>query len=845
MTSLNFTRRLTKRTYRLVRVLVRLISILILLALALFVFLRIYGVPDPLVRKIIQRVNQAGVALDADGIFLTFKGWRADDFRYYSNNPDDLKPVLEIRQVFFSIRDISPNTEGPASGWGIKLLAVDVNLAPPKEWRVDIEENSAFRHVDKIGVNVNLQPGLITLSDGNADWLGVQFSVNGSFIMAPESKPAVEVDSDTSAVPEEATVSPLFTREQFRKWEDVFNRVSLTRGANADITFSIDAGDYSATWIDLDVTAEEIKFQDLDFSKGEVLLSYAYPTLTLDRVRLFKDAETIQISSEYNVSSKELKSTVVNSITDKELLLLFPAGVRDYLEAFGLNLENLPGFNVNLGPAIGVGLLNRVAGEFAIRNARYKDLTFGELRGNLKRVDDRLELTEVKGVLLDHTEPSAGNSSAMRGGAFEGEVFWGGEEREFRLKADTQFDPNLLVGALSRVRIATNVIQRFSFMDHPPVLHLDMGSSIDNWSTFRIDARLTAKDAVFQGVNLSSLNVTTTYESGKLNVAPVVAMQGVDYTRGSARVDFYDDTVVFDIQSSMSFADLENAVYPASRLFETTLMSAGEQQLTTSGIVDWGGRGLTDFKASVESEQFELPVATMDQVRADITGKGSFISVRNIDFGLYGGQGSGEFSIHLGSKTDGIPYRLDFEFSDVDFDQLLEKISTNTTVKTLGEFSGNIHCTADLSTNFLASAKGTGAIVIENGQLKDLPLFKGFSRVVRKIFPSFTVFSITSLKGNYTLHNGVITSDKIYFGGSVLSASAMGSYSTDEGFDAFIHAQILNESRVSRVVRLVTDPLMKFLQFKLEGPMSDPSWKLQKLPRRFLPGRKSRKESTP
>ena len=65
-----------------------------------------------------------------------------------------------------------------------------------------------------------------------------------------------------------------------------------------------------------------------------------------------------------------------------------------------------------------------------------------------------------------------------------------------------------------------------------------------------------------------------------------------------------------------------------------------------------------------------------------------------------------------------------------------------------------------------------------------------------------------------------------YFEGDLLSAKGQGSYSRYSGFDAYIQAQVFSANPVSRVLRVITDPFFKLLEFKLEGPLSDPSWHL-------------------
>jgi hypothetical protein len=141
---------------------------------------------------------------------------------------------------------------------------------------------------------------------------------------------------------------------------------------------------------------------------------------------------------------------------------------------------------------------------------------------------------------------------------------------------------------------------------------------------------------------------------------------------------------------------------------------------------------------------------------------------------------------------------------------------------------GNARIKADFSTNFFAAASGEGFVQVRKGQLADLPLFDGFSRLVRKVFPAFTVFSITSLRGSFSIGDGAVSSQDAYFEGDILSAKGRGTYDPLSGFDAYVQAQVLSEGRIQQMVRALTDPLMKLLEMKLEGTLDSPSWRLEK-----------------
>jgi hypothetical protein len=811
--------RLVVRIYRTVRILVRLVYVLVFLGVLLFVYLRIQGVPGPLLREVMRRANEAGIPVSVEGITLTLNGWRADRVRYYSNHPDDLEPMFESEHVFFSAQ-----RNGGAKGVNVEVRAVDVRISPSVEWGVSIPAGGGCRNVDQIEVMLGFRPDRIVLSGGKMEWLGSRFNVNG-FVLKRKggARPA------PPSARRQATVSPVVvTAAQFLALENRLKMLSLPTGATIDIDFKVDMGDYSASRLDFVVLAEDLAFRNIGFSKAEVSGSYAHPALRIECAGLFQGKQSLQASGEYNLDSGEVEGTLYNSITSNQLMLLLPAGLHDLLSRAKLRIDHLPRVEIDFGPAPAKALLNHLSGTFSIRGVGYQGLEIEALDGRVARKNNRIEFTHLRGLLLGQEDRAEEAGSSMRGGSAEGEVFWDGNTREFGVDIDASLDPNLLVQALSPVRIATNIIQSFSFKDQPPRGHVALGANVDDGNTFYIDIQAVANDVAFRGVGFSSINVTQTYRNGKLGLDPIAVVQGAEFAKGSIEVDFRNDTVSFDAESRLTPAALEDVICPQLNLFGGKIKTEGVVRLSARGRVDWGSMDLTDFSAKVYAEKLKIPVGVAHGFQAELVGAGTLLSVRDAKATLYGGAASGSFHIQLDPvKKKTMPYGFDATFAKVDFKKFVEFFSGEK-AQLSGKLSGHAHIEADMATNFFSSVNGAASIRVDDGQLADLPLFKGFSKVVRKMIPGFSTFSITSLKGDFILSNGAVSSKNLFFKGDIINATGRGRYYPDSGFDAKIQVHILGNSGLLKVVRVITDPLTKFFEMKLTGSLSEPSWQLDK-----------------
>lgn len=820
-------RLMVARTYRIVRIFVRLIVVLVMLGLIAFIYLRLQGVPGPMLREVMHRANEAGVPVEVESIILTLRGWRADHVRYYSSHPDDLEPIFKARTVFFSMQRHDgrrPRSEGV----NIEVKALGVGMTPSVEWGVGIPEGSGSRHVEQIEAVLSFRSDRMVLSEGRMEWLGSLFNVNGTIL---KRKGAVRPPPSSAQPPvQQDTVLPvLVTSEQFKKLEDRLKMLSLPSGATVDLDFEVDVANYAASWVNFTAQADDLAFRNVGFTKAEIVGSYAYPAFRLERAALFQDKQSLQLDGEYDFGSKQIKGSLYNSITSTRLLLLAPAKLLEFLTKIELQLGYLPRLEINFGPALANDLPNHISGVFSVRDVNYQDIEIESLRGQLKRSNNRVELTRLQATVSGQESRSDELGSAMQGGTAEGEVFWDQNTREFGVKADLGLDPNLLVRPLSPVKIATTVIQYFSFKNQAPRGHLELGAMVDDWSSFYIEIQAVGNDVAFRGVECSSINATAAYRHGKLKLDPIAVVRDADFAKGAVELDFRNDTVFFDAQSSLNPAALEDMIYPELNLFGEKIKAGGKVRLSARGMLDWGSMEQTDFSATVRAEKLQIPVGIAKNFQAEVVGDGPLLSIQKSEFTLYEGEGTGGFLIRLDPAKQTMPYEFDASFKKVDFKQFVQFYSTEDP-HVSGMLSGHAHIEADMSTNFFSTANGSARVQVDDGQLADLPFFKGFTKMVRVVIPSFNAFSITSLSGDLTISNGVISTEDVVFNGDIISASGRGSYHAESGFDAKVQTHILSSGGISKVVRLITDPLMKFFEMKLTGPLSDPSWRLEKFP---------------
>ena len=121
-----------KNVFRKIRIMIRVVGVLFVILILAIVYLRTYGIPDPLLRMVIRRANEAGILVEINSIKPSLKGWRANEVRYYSSNPADTKPIFKADEVHFPRFPLLQLIK--AANWEFDIEALGVEIGPSVEW---------------------------------------------------------------------------------------------------------------------------------------------------------------------------------------------------------------------------------------------------------------------------------------------------------------------------------------------------------------------------------------------------------------------------------------------------------------------------------------------------------------------------------------------------------------------------------------------------------------------------------------------------------------------------------------------------------------------------------------
>ncbi len=818
MTGRRLIPRLSITAYRVMRRLVCFICIILAVMLGAVTYLNLVGLPEPILRRIIQQVNASGIPVDVEKVQLSLYGWRAVHVRYYSAHPDDLDPIIYADEVYVRKTKVAAEGGHPIAGYAIK--ANDIRLNPSVQWCMGLPADSGLRQVEHLSMQLGKRSDGIVIRDGMILWGDTTLQLNGTWFFDTTGGTTRPSISDKDSLP--FRIEP----ELYARFEEAVQALDLDEQIAVDIDFHLDAEHVISNRVTLTVETGAFSFRNMPFSGADAALLYENTRVALNHAVLYREQAQLGVEGAYDWGRNEVEGAVLNSITSTRLFLLLPNTVVHFLTGQQIQVGSFPVFELKFGPAAPADLFRKIEGSFAIEELTFQGLTVSDFKGRVDRNGSRLDLHKLEGEVLGQEYRADEVGSGLRGGTVSGSCFWDPDRREFGVEAKGACDPSLLLGPLSRVHIATNIISRFAFDGPAPQCQLELGACYEDWSSFFLKIQGTAENMRFHDVPFSSVSASADYAEGTLCLDRIIAKQGNDYINGTATLDFRRGVAGFDGRSSVNPATLENVIYPRHGIFSRAVHVTGATRISGQGVVDWRRMQSTSFSVDVAADRVDLPMAALDDVTVRVSGEGDAIAFRNATFNVYGGGGTGSFTLHLDPSQTNIPYQVDVKVNDAAFNDCLAYLFPGGEHTASGKLSGVLQATADFTRSFFHSANGSGYIRIRDGQLADLPLFHGFSSAMRVVLPSFKMFSINRLNGNFELKDGVIHSKDAYFDGHLISAKGYGSYSVQNGFDAFVQVQMLSDNEVSRVLRFFTDPLLKLFEVNLTGTFDKPEWTL-------------------
>ncbi len=254
-------------------------------------------------------------------------------------------------------------------------------------------------------------------------------------------------------------------------------------------------------------------------------------------------------------------------------------------------------------------------------------------------------------------------------------------------------------------------------------------------------------------------------------------------------------------------------------------------EITVNGtlVPDESRQAENDLLGTVSFKKGKFFGMPLDDVSMSYAYRGDTVSFSNVrakgrDGGLY----TGSAALHFpGFDPEKATFNSSFDCRDGSLAELSDALGTDFGGRH-GVVNGFMELSGPISTNLNPRLNGRGKIRINDEQISQMKLFMGLTDYLAKNVPGVAgLVNQSQASADYTIVNGVVSSDNIYIEGDVFTIKAWGKYDIpNDKLDFTVRLQLLrNDSFLSKLVRPITFPFTKLLmEFKVLGSVEKPEW---------------------
>jgi hypothetical protein len=478
-------------------------------------------------------------------------------------------------------------------------------------------------------------------------------------------------------------------------------------------------------------------------------------------------------------------------------------------------------FEVWGGPAPIAQLPEQMAGWLSFEQALLRGVWVDKAFLSFKREGGTLDVTKV--------EASIGMEDDR--GLLRGEGSCRLDNLDYRAHIETTFDPNAFVTLWTSNQM--EFIRALDF-ETPPRTTFDVSGNFADVKRFAASAHLEGARFTYRGAAVSRFESDLAYSNDVLTLAPMRIHREEGNIAGALVLDFVRQWADFDLACSADPYAAAQMIGPATHRFLRNYRFEGPAYVVATGRVDYARQEATDFEAWVDGQRMGMDWALADRCAFRVRARGTTVEFSDVQASVYGGALTGTAVFTHIDQTNNVHYDIRCELRDVDFARMVAAMEWENADLYTGILTATVGVRGVVGEGRGDTAAGSGFLRITQGQVFRVPLFGGLSRILSKLYPNLGFVRQTECRASFVIGDRKVTTSDAYIEGPVLSATGQGEYRFNERLDMNIRVQLLRGGKLTAVLRLVTFPVTKLLEFHLDGALRDPKWRPVNLPKELF-----------
>lgn len=786
----------------------------LLVFLVLMIYLAVAGFPAGTVRWIEQRLAEHGADVRIGHIYWhPVEGIIVDSARVYLLEADRV-PAVEVGELVVRI-----NPRRWLSGQhGVRqVLLRDVQLYL-RLLRPLVDRDDS--DVIPIGIQealIHHQDAGWRLDNATLHMLGIELTARGRVETLADVRPTPAA-TDWQVAWREWQESPPEWLETLL--QDVGN-MRLDGESVAGMEFVWVAGQPEQNYLEARWSATDLVFRGLHFEDMFLHAEYEQEVGSVPLLQVYGAEGRAQVRGRWNRATDQAELYIHSDLLPVYWRNLLPDNVRRIMEQAQVNVLGATEVEASIGPSALSEFGQVVRSRIRAESVDAHGVWIEEIDTHLLRNQHLIHMFDLDALM--------GRGAGQ--GRARGQVTYDLDQHIYYGDVKAALDPQIVLPVAGYSRIASEIIQGIQIGDTVPSLDVSFSGNTMGRPTFHFDGAIRGTNFTYAGSRIVSFDSMFLVTNRVMRIDPLEVHRSEGSVKGWYQQDFDANLIDLHVDSSVDPRVLSRLAGGRVEEILRLLRFEGPVQVELEGRIDYRQHEQTDYRAHGQAERVGWRLLMADTCRLEWIAQGDQISLTNLVADLYGGTMEGHIQLADVGTEDPVRYSAQGELEELDFAELLRDLRQAETEMQHGTVAGRFEVAGLAEDDWRASLQGDGRIRIRDGQIFQIRLFGGLSDLLKRIYPRLGLAVQSDGVADFTIENRHVASSDIRFIGNIISLRGWGAYSLDDELDFTVHVQPLRRGFLVDAVRFVTYPVSRLLQFRLDGTLSEPSWRMDPLPR--------------
>ncbi len=833
----------------------RTVEILLLIGLLGFLYLSSHGVPSRIRDHWLDTLRAQDYYVTVERIRLDLLAGVVAENLCAFEDQNHLRPLLEADQVtlFFNPLDWFQHKIGLRRLW---VYNACLRLELTEKATADDSDTIVLRNV--YGV-VNVENNVWYLSDISADLLGLKISCRGRIRIG--QPPASPVSQDTRSQQAQPEISPsnasfarvsskvgrtahgetsafsssdapltrnssgssithalkalpLSQRERIRELIQQVKAITFSVSPHADISFQLDLEHPKANEAAIRMEGAATRAFGIHLDKWRLQAELKNGLLLLNEANIEQQGQYLACAGSYTLSNRVAGARLHGRLILQDWIGLAPQTWREALDQSGCSFTGPIQCDIRCAPCPVTEIMEHLQGWLALALVDAKGVWIEQAMAGF--------MFDKNTVALDPIYILLGNGAEQ--GPIQGHLNYAWDTGDYEGQIETRFDPHVLAPLLSSnlMEIADALVLQANTM----TCNADFSGQTNRADSVWIDGDVQASNLTYNTIPLNSAHCRLDYADGLLTIDNLSVLRPEGAVTGHLVWDVDGTVLELDMLNTANPQAIARLIGPEVAEYLDGFYFAGPIRIAARGSIDYGTGALTDLRAEIEGrdwgyQRFQATHASMQaavkQLRFDLT---------DIHAEVFEGYFSGRASFYPAVESgSNFCYDLYAKVNDVNLSTLLQTLGYNGQEDYEGLIDTECVLSGVIGAEHAADAMGGGWVRIQDGQLFQLRLLGGFSRLLSVVNPGLGNINPTDFAAEFTVKNNQIATTNAVLSDHNLAIKGVGYYAFDQHLDFVVWIQPPGRNRLLPNLARATAPILSsVLAVRLTGTATDPKW---------------------